>query len=140
MKELQLNKPETTTVPAIDPWFATGFMLRKGSTYQFEVIPKEQVWRDGKTLGDFTADGKMLPWLSLMYLFIRMPSVKWFALLGCVNKKRSTYFKIGVKPPPYTATEDGELFCFANDALGFNGYFYKHNNCGEITVTIIKIG
>jgi hypothetical protein len=139
MEELKINIPVKKVIPAIEPWFGTGFYLTKGSTYKFEVIPKTQTWKDGKLLNPFTADGRMLPHLIGLYPFIRMPFVKWFALLGCINKNRKTYFKIGTQLNEYTPPEDGELTCFSNDALGFNDYFYKHNNEGEIELTITKI-
>ena len=47
---------------------------------------------------------------------------------------------------PITATRDGELFLFVNDAVigipGFNGYFYKFfydNNKGSARVTIKRL-
>lgn len=135
MKEIELNESVKIIVPAIDPWFGTGLFLTKNSTYQFEVRPSNQTWSDGKCLGKFTAEGKVLPFLLLLYPFIRMPLVKWFALLGCINKKRCSYFKIGVYLSVYSPPEDGELFCFANDALGF----YKHNNKGQMELYITKI-
>lgn len=135
MVELELNIPQQTIVPAIEPWFGTGFLLKENCTHRLEVTPPTQTWTDGKLLGDFTADGKKLPWLSVLYLFIRMPSVKWYALLGCINRKRKTYFKIGILKEHYTPPEDGELICFANDALGF----YKHNNKGEMILTVTRI-
>jgi hypothetical protein len=135
MLELAINQSTTVVVPAIEPWYQTKVKLYKSNTYKMEVLPSTQVWRDGKTLGNFTANGKKLIGLFLLYPFIRMPLIKWFALLGCINKKRSTYFKIGTKLAAYQPPEDGELVCFANDALGF----YKHNNTGQMVLTITRI-
>jgi hypothetical protein len=135
---INLDPLQSTVViiPAIEPWFHTGILLKKAHTYKMEVIPNNQVWKDGRTLGEFTADGKRVLFLMLLYPFIRMPLVKWFALLGCINGKRKTYFKIGKLLENYQPPEDGELICFANDALGF----YKHNNSGEMVLTITRIG
>lgn len=139
MRELELNKPEIISVPAINPWVSTGFLVKEDSVYKLEVIPPEQTWRDGKYLGEITADGKLFPHFFLLYPFLRMPSVKWFALLGCINHDSSTNFKIGTKLENFSPPEEGELICFVNDALGFNDFFYKHNNSGEITLAITKI-
>ncbi|MBC7863812.1 MAG: hypothetical protein IAF38_12630 [Bacteroidia bacterium] len=138
MKELELNESVTVTVPAINPWFGTGLLLKKDRVYKLEVIPDTQTWSDGPKLPLFTADGKTLLYLSVMYLFIRMPSVKWFALLGCIDRKRSTYFKIGTYKE-YKAEEDGELTCFANDALGLKDHWYKHNNEGVMVMKVTRI-
>lgn len=135
MQEPELNIPETKIIPAIEPWFQTGLLLKKDNLYRFEVLPPQQTWKDGKFLGEFTANGRTIPHLFLAYPFVRMPFVKWFALIGCINKKRATYFKIGIKLENYSPPEDGELICFANDALGF----YRHNNSGEIKLTITRI-
>ncbi len=136
MRNLDLNTPVTTSVICIEEWNHTGILLKSDSIYKLEVIPADQVWYDGHKLPPFTADGKMLPYLALWYPFIRMPFVKWFALLGCIDKKRSTYFKIGTVCDNYSPEIDGELICFANDARRF----YKHNNEGQMELTVTKIG
>jgi hypothetical protein len=135
MVELELNKPYPVTVPADEAWYHTGLLLRANCVYTMEVIPATQTWRDGKRLGDFTARGKAMPWLTIMYLWLRMPSVKWFALLGCIDENKKTYFKIGIKKEGYAPPLDGELTCFANDALGH----YKNGNSGEMKLVVTRI-
>lgn len=135
MEELPLNVPVTRTVPADNPWYQTGLMLRKGAVYRFEVLPKEQTWIDAK-LAPFTADGRTMAHLFLLKPFFRMPMVKWFALLGSIGKDRSTYFRIGTFKDDFRPEKDGELVCFANDVLGFGRY---ENNSGSITLTITRI-
>ncbi len=133
--ELKLNKPQVIIVPAKAEWFKTEFMLKKDHVYKFEVLPNDQIWTDGRWLGDFTADGKASIIMGIFYPFARMPFKKWFSLLGCIDKKRSSYFKIGTRLENYGPEKDGELICFANDVLGF----YEHNNKGEMKLTITRI-
>ena len=138
MTELAIGESTTTTVPAADAHFKTGIQLRKTATYKFEAEPRDQTWKDGDRLKAFTADGRMLPWMALPQLFLRMPTVKWFALIGSIDEKRSTFFKIGTLLEPYSPPQDGELVCFANDAWGFNDFWYTHNNSGQITIRVTR--
>lgn len=139
MTELAIGESTTTTVPAVDPRFRTGIHLRKNAEYKFEAEPPEQTWRDGESLDPFTADGRMIILLALPQLFLRMPTVKWFALLGSIDEKRSTFFKIGTLRESYHPPQDGELVCFANDAWGCKDYWYTHNNSGQITIRVTRI-
>jgi hypothetical protein len=136
MKELELNIPEHFTVPSINPWFETGILLRATQTYRIEVMGK-QTWKDGDFLGDIPPDGIFHWYLLGMHPSIRMPSAKWFALLGSIGKKRP-YFKIGTLKENFAPEEDGQLMCFANDSLWLWGHFYKHNNTESLNVTITR--
>ncbi|HEU4718322.1 MAG TPA: hypothetical protein VFU15_10830 [Bacteroidia bacterium] len=138
MTDLEINQSAPAVVPAKDPWYATGIFLRREGIYTLEVTPPGQTWKDGDGLGDISADGKRALQLIGLYPFIRMPFEKWFALLGCIGRKRSTYFRIGSQRKDYSPPEDGELTCFANDALGFNDYWYSHNNEGEMHITVTR--
>lgn len=138
MESIALNRTVKVKIPAINPWYDTGLYLKKECTYHFIVDPPNQTWKDGEILKPFTAEGRTLPHLVALYPFIRMPFVKWFALLGCINRNRQSYFKIGCKLEHYSPPEDGKLTCFANDALGFNDYFYKHNNSGFIELSVTR--
>lgn len=135
MNELELNASKEITVPAKNPWYHTGLLLRKSHVYKMEVLPPEQTWFDA-TMKPFTADGRLVPLGMLVRPFFRMPFVKWFALIGCIDEKKDTYFKIGLKREPYTPEEDGELVCFANDVNGFGRY---DNNEGEMKFFITRI-
>src|SRR6185436_6493183 len=48
----------------------------------------------------------------------RMADAHWFALIGALDRRKETEFLIG-SGRTYTATEDGQLTCFANDLIGF---------------------
>ena len=135
MIELQLNETKEVTVQANDPWYKSNVKLYKEQSYSFEVMPRGQTWLDGKLLKPFTANGRLVPHLLGLYPFIRMPTIKWFALLGCIDSKRSTYFKIGENLEYYSPPIDGELICFANDALR-----HYENNEGQITFKIKRLG
>jgi hypothetical protein len=131
MKHLQINESIEVTVQANDPWYKSNVMLYKEQSYSFVVVPDRQTWIDGKWLKPFTADGRLVLHLLGLYPFIRMPRFKWFALLGYIDSKRSTYFKIGENLPHYSPSIDGKLICFANDALKH----YENNN-GQIKFII----
>lgn len=51
--------------------------------------------------------------------FRRMPSADWFALIGAIDKDRSTLFLIG-RGTEFEATRDGFLTFFANDLAYWN--------------------
>ncbi len=133
MNELELNAPKEVTVPADNPWYHTGLLLRKTHVYKMEVLPADQTWFDAK-MKPFTADGRVVPLGVGVKPFFRMPFVKWFALLGSIGENSDTYFKIGLLREEYTPEEDGELVCFANDVLG-----HYENNSGEMKFTITRI-
>lgn len=138
MKELALNEQDTVTVYAVNPRNHSGILLKKGCTYKFEVMPADQTWTDGPKLKPFTADGRTEFKVLWGQLFIKMPFVSWYALLGSIDNKRSTYFKIGTRRDNYSPEMDGELVCFANDGIGFNDFWYTHNNEGQMTFVITR--
>jgi hypothetical protein len=119
-------------IPANDPGYKTGIILKKECRYNFSV-PEGQTWND-KGLRPFTADGRDVPWLILAVPFLRKPSVKWFALCGMVNAGSGQKFKIGSGLTGFSPEEEGELICFANDVPGFYG-----NNSGELLLKITEI-
>jgi hypothetical protein len=139
LKELALYEQDTVTVCAENPRNRSGLFLKKGCTYKFQVIPCEQTWTDGPKLKPFTANGRTEFKVLWGQLFIKMPFAQWFALLGSIDNKRSTYFRIGMRRDKYVPEMDGELICFANDGIGFNDYWYTHNNKGQMTFVITRI-
>jgi len=47
-----------------------------------------------------------------------MPEAKWFSLIGAIDRDKKTLFDIGKlieTGGTYTASQGGELSCFAND-------------------------
>lgn len=139
LKELAVNESDTVKVCAVNPRNHSGILLKKGCTYNFLVVPPGQTWTDGPKLKPFTAKGRTDLNVLLLQPYIKMPLRSWFALLGSINNKRCTYFKIGEQRNNYRPGKDGELICFANDGIGFNDYWYLHNNKGQITFVITRI-
>ncbi len=136
LKELKVNESDTVCIEAINPRNRTGILLVKDAEYKMEVIPGTQRWKDG-WLVPFTAKGRISPHFTVLHLFKRKIFAKWFSLIGSVENKRSTYFKIGVKRNSYRSTREGELICFANDVWG--DYWYCHNNKGVLTLIVTRI-
>ena len=139
LKELALNESDTIKVCAVEPLNPSGILVKKGYSYNLHVIPADQTWTDGPKLKPFTADGRTDLNVILLQPYIKMPFKSWFALLGSIDNKRCTYFKIGVQHNNYQPKKNGELICFANDAGGFNGYWYRHNNQGQLTLVITRV-
>ncbi len=136
LKELQVNEIDTTIICAINPRNHTGILLKKEGVYSLEVIPDTQRWKDG-WLKPFTANGRISPHFTVVHLFKRKICANWFSLIGSIDNKRSTYFKIGIKRYPFTPKKNGELVCFANDVWG--DYWYTHNNKGALTLIVKRI-
>ena len=135
MKSLESGESISKNIIAKEFWNHTGIKLEAGNTYSFEIIPKEQVWSDGKLAPQVTdADGFENPLINVFNSLKRMRGEKWFALIGCIDEKESTFFKIGNSCPEYKPSETGELVCFANDA----DEHYK-NNRGVMMLTIKRI-
>ena len=67
---------------------------------------------DGFTTIDMSGLTRML--MGSFEKLRRIPQANWFALIGTIGKTTKTHFIIGTEKT-YTAVENGELFCFAND-------------------------
>ena len=136
LRSLEVGQRDTVCIYAINPQNHTAILLVKNAEYTMEVIPATQTWKDG-WLKPFTANGRISPHFTFLHLFKRKICAKWFALIGSVDDKRSTYFKIGTKKDLYKADRNGELVCFANDVYG--DYWYCHNNEGVLTMVVTRI-
>jgi hypothetical protein len=64
----------------------------------------------------------------------RVPSARWFQLIGVVNQNPAYVIKLGTDGT-FTAAESGRLWAFANDAESF--YF---NNSGVVELHIHENG
>jgi hypothetical protein len=135
MKELLASESETVRVYAEKEWNHTQMQLVKGGIYRFAVTPPDQEWRYGNILPPFDAEGRNIGHLMAAVPFLRMPSAKWFALVGCIGKKRRTFFKIGKLLDLFVAPGTGELVCFANDVW----QFHRDNNQGYIDLTVTRL-
>ena len=73
----------------------------------------------------------------------RVPDGNWFEMIACVGTYARPFLPIGHSQhatQPWTCTDSGPLFFFANDARlsGFGHDFYQ-NNSGAINVTITRV-
>jgi hypothetical protein len=137
--EAQLISPFKTGTPC----HPTKIRLEKGETYEF-AARADPPWFD-KSLAA-TPDGLSSGFASVA-LFWAVPARRswtqsWFALMGQIDSRHKTRFKIGKGPTRITAQRSGELFLYVNDAVICCGswwdWFYG-NNKGAATVIVRKI-
>ena len=119
----------TCVVPARPRWYATGIVLERGGTYRLHA---EGTWYDRRT--QCGPDGYPSPnrLFRMLERLRRHPGAPWFALIGTVERRRSTRFVIG-RGVETTAPVTGELVCYANDLPMFHV-----NNSGEIRLTVSR--
>lgn len=110
-------------------WNATGISLVAGETYVFSSNGR---WRDWfVTCG---AEGYSKGYLKPFEACRRMPKAQWFSLIGCYGKDPRNCFDLGYimarQGGRYTATQSGELYCFANDmpCMYFNNHGFVELN------------
>ncbi len=128
----------TVKINAESYWNASGLILEKGATYNFEVI-EESDWKDaGK---DATAEGRIVPvtgFLAAMRSLARAPDQEYFYFMGALRGACydgltcEKQFPIG-KETKFTAPADGEFCSFANDIP-----FMYWNNSGSIILEITR--
>jgi hypothetical protein len=120
-----------TTIWSRKAWNSTGVEIRRGGFYHLVATGS---WRDWNIECD--PDGYTSPNLLLRLAEgrRRCPPANWFELVGSVNRRRDTYFRIGTGRD-YHATHDGELECFANDVRIM--YF---NNRGAVNLAVSRLG
>ena len=111
-------------------WNATGIHLVRGGRYRMRASGR---WRDWFIPHGADGDPSQIFYMRWFEPLRRMPHQNWFMLIGALNRDASTAFPIGCGRN-YSATQDGELTCFANDVPGF--YW---NNRGEVDLTVTRI-
>jgi len=134
LRELSVGEKDTVVICSKDPRNRTGILLKKEGVYSFEVSPRNQHWKDA-WLPAFNANGRISPHFTFVHLWKRKVNAKWFALIGSINDKKPTYFKIGKKKENYVPGVDGELVCFANDVKNEKRY---DNNKGSLTLIVTR--
>ena len=117
------------------PWNRTGIMLKKGEWYRFAAEGK---WKDGPI--EASAVGYLDPddeeKMNAFGGFRRIRDARWFSVIGSIGKRSGIYFDIGALiagGEAFEAPEDGELYCFANDA-----HFFYFNNSGTLRLTVTR--
>jgi hypothetical protein len=139
-----VNSPEVTLTPGesavVEVWARlpankTRIRVTPGMRLRF-LVPPNQTWTDWliqKGAGGY-AHGP-LPFIQEPFAPTKpLPGSNWFALVGQVDRPKTTPFLIGEKPVTRTMKAEGELLLFANDARDF--YW---NNFGRILVVITRV-
>jgi len=134
-RELQIDETAVVSIYAAMEWNHTLLGLVKGGIYRFTVMPLNQEWESGSALLPIDADGRNLKYLLAAAPFLRMPSAKWFSLVGSIERKRRHYFKIGKGLDLFVAPATGELVCFANDLR----ILKRDNNQGHIDLMVTRL-
>jgi hypothetical protein len=125
--ELALGESAAKPIIARNFWNDTGIRLISGQEYHFTAVGR---WIDFYISCD--ADGfrspnpLFFPWEPLR----RMPHEQWFTLIGAIDRKPETQFRIG-RERTMIAPATGTLSCFANDV----GLAYW-NNFGSLELTV----
>jgi hypothetical protein len=117
------------TIEAKQEWNSTSYQLIAGQKYRFYTGGKWVDW-----FISTAATGYSSCLLKPFEGMRRLPSAKWFSVIGAIDRQESTLFDIGKlieTQELYTAPKDGELCCFANDL----SCAYK-NNRGSIELIV----
>jgi hypothetical protein len=105
--------------------------VRQGTSYDFIA---SGTWLDWGI--EANATGYERPWLTPFAGLRRVPKAPWFALIGVIDKDRSTAFIIGSELKNWIAPANGELCCFANDAFGM---YWNNKGAVELGCTTTAI-
>lgn len=119
---------QTLQIPSKITWVSTNIVVSAGDYLRFTAAGQ---WVDAKI--ETGPEGYDNIWMSPFTWMRRVPEARWFELVGCLDKRLNTAFRIGAGTTRIFP-EGGRLFCFANDARGFYG-----NNHGEVTLTIERL-
>ncbi|MGA7156164.1 MAG: DUF2235 domain-containing protein [Acidobacteriaceae bacterium] len=132
-EQIRLNVGDTMKfgIFALLRWNDTALHVLKGESYTFTADGK---WYDATIKSDANGYTSKLWRHRLTARFRRSPRGNWFLLMGALSMDDRKAFAIGTGPTTHTATEDGKLFCFANDLWWF--YF---NNSGLMKLTVERI-
>ena len=98
-------------VDARQKWNDTHFAVVTGKRY---TLSATGTWYDASIVTGPEGYKSPNSVFKTLERFRRMPSADWFALVGAVDKDRSTLFLIG-RGTEIEAPRDGFLTCFAND-------------------------
>lgn len=131
MKELMIGDSHQFLVAAAEPWNASGLRLTPDEAYHLAVIETSD-WRDDKLAT--TADGFTRWDLTPVDSVLRVPSEKWFCLIGAISPNLDHFFRIGSRLNRFVPPSGGELYCFANDVPGL-----YDNNYGQLTLRVTRI-
>ena len=127
---MEIGERRTVVVDSREHWNNTGIMLKGGCRY---ATATSGMWHDANKACDATGWVSDSALIKDLEHFRRVRDDNWFALIGACDQNRRTEFLIG-NAPEFTAPQDGELTCFANDAP-----FMYWNNSGSIELTVTRL-
>ena len=127
--ELVVGGSATETIVAGSFWNDTGIPLVSGQEYRFNAVGQ---WIDFYIQCDADGFRSPNPLFWPLEPLRRMPHEPWFALIGAIDRKPETQFRIG-KERTMIAPATGMLTCFANDVR----HFYW-NNFGWVELTVTR--
>ena len=132
-EEIRLNVGDTVEfgIFALLRWNDTALKMLKGESYALTADGK---WYDATIKSDANGYTSNLLRHRLTARFRRSPKQNWFLLMGALSMDDRKAFALGAGPTTYTATEDGKLYCFANDLWRF--YF---NNSGQVKLAVTRL-
>jgi hypothetical protein len=130
VQTLQIGESQTASIDSRRWWNHTRIGVVSGATYSL-VVGGDQHWWDCRTKTG--PDGYEAPKLNKYRKWRRVPSARWFALIGTIDRRKEPCVVIG-QSCRWTAPVTGELVCFANDA-----WIMYFNNCGSLTLTVQRL-
>ncbi len=130
---MKLNLGDETSAIAIkawERWNDTKIDVEAGERYELTARGR---WVDFYIPS--SPDGFSNPLSSILPFerFLRHPASKFFALIGCLDRRPEQQFVIG-RGASFEPEARGRLFCFANDVPGF--YW---NNWGHVDLIIKRV-
>jgi hypothetical protein len=132
-EEIRLKVGDTVEfgIFALLRWNDTALKMLKGESYTLTADGK---WYDATIKSDANGYTSDLLRHRLTARFRRSPKQNWFLLMGALSMEDCKAFALGAGPTTYTATEEGKLYCFANDLWRF--YF---NNSGLVKLAVKRL-
>jgi hypothetical protein len=132
-RALKVGESRTIEVEAGRYWNRSEMLLGKGCRYDFSCNPKQQ-WIDWSTPANADGYESNSFILRASERLRRFPDANWIALIGAIGASQRYGFKIGISLKGFTATQTGELCCFANDVS-----IMYWNNSGSISLTVKRV-
>jgi hypothetical protein len=129
---LTTGQSATFAVFAALKWNDTTLQVRRGEVYELSATC---TWHDASYSPGPEGYPSLTLWMRLVSPFRRSPKDPWFALIGAIGQEDKKTFTIRKCLPRWVVSEDGFLYCYANDLRGF--YF---NNSGTVNLTVLRMG
>jgi hypothetical protein len=129
---LTTGQSATFAVFAALKWNDTTLQVRRGEVYELSATG---TWHDASYSPGPEGYPSLTLWMRLVSPFRRSPKDPWFALIGAIGQEDKKTFTIRKCLPRWVVSEDGFLYCYANDLRGF--YF---NNSGTVNLTVLRMG